>query len=59
MVRQDRVLSPRGVVHYDVTILGGGGQGLSDDSTKALVIKLVTMGGGGQNGRPPKELTVA
>ena len=48
MVRQDRVLSPRGVVHYDVTISGGGGQGLSDDRTKALLIKLVTMCGGDQ-----------
>ena len=25
--------------------LGGGGQGFSNDSTKALVIKSVTMGG--------------
>ena len=27
--------------------MGGGGRGLCDDSTKALVIKRETMGGGG------------
>ena len=32
----------------DVTVLGGRGyQGFCDDSTKALVLKSVTMGGGG------------
>ena len=31
----------------DVTVLGEGGQGICDDSTKAFVIKRVTMGGGG------------
>ena len=31
----------------DVTVLGGGGRGFCDNSTKALVIKPVTMGGGG------------
>ena len=32
----------------DVTALGGGGgQGSCDNSTKALVIKCMTMGGGG------------
>ena len=32
----------------DVTVLGGGGLGFCDDSTKDFVIKLVTMGEGGQ-----------
>jgi hypothetical protein len=32
----------------DVTVLGGRGyQGFCDDSTKALVLKSVTIGGGG------------
>ena len=30
----------------DVTVFGGGGQGFCDGSTKALVIKSVTMGEG-------------
>ena len=34
-----------GVVQNDVTVLGG--QWFCDDSTKALVIQRVTMGGGG------------
>ena len=32
---------------YDVTVLGGGGQGFRDNSTKALVITHATMGDGG------------
>ena len=31
----------------DVTVLGGWGQGFCDDSTKASVIKRVTIGEGG------------
>ena len=31
----------------DVKVLGGGDQGFCDNSTRALVIKRMTMGGGG------------
>ena len=38
----------KGLSTNDVTDLGGeGGQGLCNDSTKALVIKCMTMGRGG------------
>ena len=36
----------------DATVLRGGGSRIFDDSTKALVIKHVTMGGGGINNCP-------
>ena len=38
-------LSTSGSSKIDVTVLGG--QGFCDDGTEAIVIKLVTMGGGG------------
>ena len=38
---------PKGSSINDVTVLGGGGQGFFDDSTKALVTKRLTMGGEG------------
>ena len=31
----------------NITVLGGGGQGFCDNITKALVIKCLTIGGGG------------
>ena len=36
----------------DVTVLGGGGQGFCDNSSKSLVIKRVTIGGGGVRNCP-------
>ena len=43
-----REVYDRGSSIYDVTVIGGGGQGFCDNSTKTLVIKRVTIGGGGQ-----------
>jgi hypothetical protein len=37
----------KGLSINDVTFLGGGGQEYCNDSTKALVIKCMTMEGGG------------
>ena len=36
----------------DITVIGGGGQGLFDNSTMALVKKCVMMGGGGVQNCP-------
>ena len=50
MQQSQQVKIPLASFINDVMVLGGeGGQGFYDDSTKALVIKPVTMGKGGKN----------
>ena len=43
--KQFILATAKGSFINDVTVLGGGRQGFCDDSSKALVIKPVTMGG--------------
>jgi hypothetical protein len=45
---EQNVIADQGSSINDVTVIGGGGEGFCNNSIKALVIKSVTMRGGGQ-----------